>query len=381
MGSKKPWVVVRAVLDAVGGGATIVEAAALAGVSRRTVNNLIREHGVRPVRKHKFREGSLTQIEREDVFAGIKTDKTDAEIARELGRHRSTIGREIRRNGGRKAYRPHRACHNALENARRRRLVWTESRPWVWERVQELLRLYWSPEQISVVLTIEHPQDPHWWVSHESIYQAVFIQAKGELKRELVRCLRTQRARRVPHRRVPSTRGRIPGMVNISERPAEIEDRAVPGHWEGDLIVGARGGSQVATLVERSTRYAMLVKLGNSSAVHVADRLAEHIQQLPAELVRSLTWDQGKEMADHARFSLDTGVDVFFCDPRSPWQRGTNENFNGLVRQYLPKGTDLSVHSQDELDAIAHSLNTRPRKTLGWLNPAQALNQLVAPTA
>lgn len=320
--------------------------------------------------------------EREEIRVGLDRGESFAAIGQRLGRPRQTISREVNRNGGREAYRAFRAEDRAARCARRRRVSWVEQRPWLYEVVWErLTKQLWSPEQIAKWLRVEHPEDPDWWVSHETIYKTLYVQAKGQLRKEVAMCLRTGRVRRKPRNRQHSGVGRIPDMINISERPPEVEDRAVPGHWEGDLIEGARNKSFVATLVERTTRYGMLIKLENKTAEHVAERLAEAISRLPVELARSLTWDQGSELSDHQRFTVDTNVPVYFCDPRSPWQRGTNENWNGLVRQYLPKGTDLSVWPQDQLDAIARQINGRPRKTLEWKTPAQTFTALVTTTA
>lgn len=305
---------------------------------------------------------------------------TNTEIAAELGVHRSTIGRELARNRDQQGrYLPSHASKLAWSRRRRPKPTKIASNHTLHRLIAEKLRLKWSPEQISYWLKKEYPHDLHLQVCHETIYQALYVQSRGGLKRELTQHLRTARTRRKPHQqpqqRTPRFRA---GLVNISQRPAEAHDRAVPGHWEGDLIIGAHGKSAIATLVERASRFVMLVHLQDNHDAHtVAEGLARTIGTLPDALKRSLTWDQGSEMAMHDQFTIATNCPVYFCDPASPWQRGSNENTNGLLRQYFPKGTDLSVHSPQRLQQVADELNGRPRKTLNWDTPAEALTKLL----
>ncbi len=358
-----------------------VEVAAAVGIGYSTLLRYLSNDDVAMFQERTRRPGSLTLAQREEIRVGIEHRWSDTEIAARIGCARSTVWREIARNGRRHGYRAAVADNQAARLACRPKQGWTVERPQVWARVQELLLTKkWSPQQISRTVRSEHPGEPQWCVSHEAIYQAIFVQAKPELRKQLAACLRSGRARRVQHGRASRGGNGIVGMINISERPAEADDRAVPGHWEGDLIIGAYGRSAVATLVERSTRFGMLIKIDSKNAAHVADRIAEHVVTLPEHLARSITWDQGTELADHARLTVETGVPVYFCDPHSPWQRGSNENWNGLVRQFLPKGTDLSMHTQDELDDIAALLNERPRMTLEWQTPAERFERLVATT-
>ena len=323
--------------------------------------------------------GRLGLDEREEIGRGLVAGESFSAIATRLGRSVSTISREVDANGGRRHYRGVRAHRRAYERARRPKEAKLDHLP-LCQLVTEWLVELWSPDEIAQRLRHEFPDDPMMQVSHETIYQSLFVQGRGELRRELHRCLRSGRAQRRPQGRRPRE-GSIPNKVMISERPAEAEDRAVPGHWEGDLIMGKANRSAVGTLVERSTRYVKLLHLGEGrDAEKVKAAMARAIQELPADLWRSITWDQGSEMAHHERFRVDTGVQIYFCDPHSPWQRGSNENTNGLLRQYLPKGTDLSVHSAEDLQRIADSLNNRPRKTLGYLKPSEKLAELFADT-
>jgi IS30 family transposase len=332
-----------------------------------------------PLRKRSAR--ALTLEEREEISRGLVAALSLRQIAAQLGRSPSTISREIGRNGGRMKYRAMAADSRSWQQACRPKPCLLASNRSLQAVVAEKLAQQWSPQQVSGWLEAEYPDDEAMRVSHETIYRSLFIQARGVLKREL---LATLRSRRLMRRAKTSTtegqpRGQIIDAASIRERPAEIEDRAVPGHWEGDLLSGGKN-THVATLVERRSRFLMLVQVDGKDTESVVDALVRQVQQLPQGLMSSLTWDRGMELAQHKRFAVAADVAVYFCDPRSPWQRGSNENTNGLLRQYLPRGSDLSVHSQDDLDAIALRLNTRPRKTLGYKTPAATLAQAVALT-
>ncbi len=320
----------------------------------------------------------LSFDEREEISRGVAAGDSLRSIGVRLGRAASTISRELARNGGRSRYRAHHADRTALRRAKRPKpsklAVNVELRAVVEDKLEE----WWSPQQVVLWLKRTYPDNQEMYVSHETIYQSVFVQGKGGLRRELTECLRTGRAYRRPKtKRAPSGKGKIVDPVMISERPAEVEDRAVPGHWEGDLLMGKRQ-TAIGTLVERHTRYVMLFPLpGGNTAEAVRNQLAATVQRLPDHLWRSVTWDQGKEMAEHAQFKVDTGVQVYFCDPKSPWQRGTNENTNGLLRQYFPKRTDMSALTQQDLDTAAHSLNGRPRQTLNGMTPSDKLAEVL----
>ena len=318
----------------------------------------------------------LSIEEREEISRGLCAGESLRTIARHLGRAPSSISREVARNGGSSHYRAQSADRRAYRCARRPKAGKLSRCPRLRDLVAAKLERKWSPEQIARWLRATFPENPELHGSHETIYLALYVQGRGELRRELQRSLRSGRTLRRAKTRLPTGVGQLPDMVMICERPPEVEDRAVPGHWEGDLIMGSKN-SCIGTLVERSTRYVMLLKLERPSAEEVRRAMAKKITVLPEELRRSVTWDQGGEMAQHRRFSVDTGVQVYFCDPRSPWQRGSNENTNGLLRQYFPKGTDLSRFTSADLNDVARELNERPRKTLGWVAPLDRLAELL----
>jgi len=324
---------------------------------------------------------ALTLAEREEISRGIAAGHSMRSIARGLSRAASTVSREIRRNGGGDAYRATEAEERAWGRARRPRRCRFACCPRLRRLVEEKLRKHWAPQQIAGWLRRTNPQDESRYVSHETIYRGLYVQPGGGLEKGLTRQLPTRRSiRRSRHAtRKGHGKGQIADMVSIHQRPATVEDRVVPGHWEGDLVIGS-GGSCFVTLVERHSRYLVIVKVANRKSETVVSALIDQAKKMPTQLYKSLTWDRGLEMADHKRFTLATDIDVYFCDPQSPWQRGSNENTNGLLRRYFPKGTDLSVHSQQYLDQAARRLNERPRKTLGFETPAERFNACVALT-
>ena len=334
--------------------------------------------GIRPAPRRRSRL-ALTLSEREEISRGLAAHQSARSMARLLGRSTSTVSRELSRNGGYDRYRAALADEKAWVRARRPKRCKLANSPRLRQAVARKLRLNWSPEQIAGWLTRAHPDDESYRVSHETIYRSLFVQARGVLKKELLGYLRSKRTIRRSQRADPNgdRRGQIKDIISISQRPAAVEDRAVPGHWEGDLLSGSKN-SYIATLVERHTRYVMLAKVTNKDTQTVVSALIKQSKALPNELYKSLTWDRGKELTDHRRFTLATNIDVYFCDPQSPWQRGSNENTNGLLRQYFPKGTDLSAHSQAHLNKVARQLNERPRETLQFETPAERFNACVA---
>jgi len=361
-------------------GATWAQLQAEFECSHQMVWTVVREAGgmapVWPKRSLKH----LSLEDREEISRGLIVEESFASIGRRLGRSTSTVAREVHRNGGRDSYRAARADRDTCRRARRPKLTKLAQHPALRLYVENGLEAHWSPQEICGRLTLEFPDDDSMRVVHETIYQALFVQGRGGLNKELVKHLHSQRRRRRPHSVTARNRDRggpIIDKVMISERPAEIEDRAVVGHWEGDLIIGRQGRSQTGTLVERTTGFTMLLCLPNDRrAATVAEVMQQQITTLPTQARRSVTWDQGIEMAAHAQFTIATGIPIYFCDPHSPWQRGSNENTNGLLRRYLPRDSDLSKHTQADLDDIAARLNTRPRKRLGYLTPSEAFNKL-----
>jgi transposase, IS30 family len=366
-------------------GHRLAEIATEVGRGHATVERVLADAGGLPPRRTGRAASALTLSEREHISRGLAAGRSLRAIAGELGRAASTVSREVAANGGRERYRAWAAERRAVERAARPKTskladpanaglrVWVEAG----------LALRWSPEQIAGWLRRTFPHNRELWVSHETIYRSIYVHLRGELGRELAACLRSGRAQRKSRARsARDTGAHITDMVPIADRPPEVADRAVPGHWEGDLIVGKDGKSAIGTLVERTTRFVMLLALPNGhSATEVLHALLRQVPTLPAQLRKSLTWDQGSEMARHGEFSTATGMTVYFCDPRSPWQRPTNENTNGLLRQYFPKGTDLSIYTQPALDAVARELNGRPRKALHYKTPSEALTEIVATAA
>ena len=337
------------------------------------------EHGGIAPQMRRRSAGVLTFAEREEISRGLSCGGSLRSIARRLGRAPSTVSREVARHGGRLGYRANHAEYEASLSALRPKLCRLALNGKLRKLVAGKLALEWSPEQISGWLKARYPDDSSMQVSHETIYKSLFVQARGVLKKELIKHLRTRRHMRHSHKKgvAEELRGKIPGTISIRERPAEAEDRAIPGHWEGDLLCGSKK-SQIITLVERHSRFTSLIRAPDNTTASVVSALTRHVRRLPKSLRRSLTWDRGKELSKHASFSVNTDVKVYFCDPHSPWQRGTNENTNGLLRQYFPRGTDLSGYTQSQLDKVALRLNQRPRKTLGFQTPADKLHACVA---
>ena len=352
------------------------------GKGHGSIRFLLTERGGIVPAARRRSQRALTLAEREDISRGIASGSSIREIAKGLQRDASTVSREVTRHGGRPLYRASEADSQAWESALRPKVCLLATRVKLRTIVASKLILDWSPQQISGWLKIRYPNNESMRVSHETIYRSLFIQARGVLKKELIQHLRSKRCiRRSVHARANGqSRGQIVDAISIRERPAEIEDRAIPGHWEGDLLSGT-SNSHIATLVERHSRFTLLVKVPSKDTAAVVAALSRHVRKLPASLRRSLTWDRGLEMAKHKSFTVATNVQVFFCDPQSPWQRGTNENTNGLLRQYFPKKTDLSGYSQSDLDKVALRLNQRPRKTLGFETPASKLQASVASTS
>jgi len=362
-------------------GESLQQIAQLFDRSHSSIQRILAESGgIRPEPRCRSKL-ALTLPEREEISRAVVAGHSIRSIATLLGRAPSTISRELKRNGGQECYRASQADQAAWDRTRRPKTCKLAENRTLAHIVADKLQRQWSPEQIAGWLKHTHPSDENYQVSHETIYRSLFIQARGALKKELVQHLRRTRAMRRSrhHTQKTDNHGRITDAVSISERPASVADRAVPGHWEGDLLCGS-GNSQIATLVERHTRYVKLVKVASKDTETVINALIKNARKLPQELYKSLTWDRGKEMADHKRFTLATDIKVYFCDPQNPWQRGTNENTNGLLRQYFPKGIDLSTYSQAELNAVARKLNTRPRKTLNYETPAERFSQSVAST-
>jgi len=384
---KKPWRRVteelrQEIIRLLKSGLTAREVGRRVNRTHTIVNNVIKEMGG-VFRVEELESGfRLSVQEREEILRGLAQGDSIRQIARVLRRAPSTICREVNANGGREAYRPWGAQSRAQNRRRRPRPAKLLTCPKLRSVVESGLEARWSPEQIARRLVKDYPDDLEMRVSPETIYQSLFVQARGALRKDLARCLRSGRTVRRSPRRLLEGRGRLRDMVMISERPAEVEDRAVPGNWEGDLLMGKDGKSAIGTLVERRSRFVMLVHLPNGfGSEAVCKALTARIQTLPRALRRSLTWDQGREMARHVAFTVATDVQVYFCDPHSPWQRGSNENTNGLLRQYFPKGTDLSAHSEEYLEFVAAEMNGRPRETLGWLKPCEKLAEAVAMAA